>query len=131
MYNPFADINLGYALDPLQWAEFFGLLTFCVTDRFHGTLFCIKNEIPFISLDNEKITRDQSKIYDLLTDFNLTSCYSHLYEEGNSIPQLLSRIGDIERNWENSLKKSIGPTLTRMRVKNAEFSEKMRIRLGW
>ena len=131
MYNQFADINLGYALDPFQWAEFFGLLSFCVTDRFHGTVFCIKNRIPFISLDNEKITRDQSKIYDLLTDFNLTSCYSHLYEQGNSTSQILSSIGEIERDWEKNLKKSIGPTLERMGVQNKEFSEKMRITLGW
>jgi len=114
MYNPFADINLGYALDPFQWAEFFGLLSFCVTDRFHGTVFCVKNEIPFISLDNEKITRDQSKIYDLLTDFNLTSCYNHLYENGNSSSKILFRIGEIERDWENNLKKSIRPTLISM-----------------
>lgn len=126
MYNPFADLNLGYALDPIQWAEFFRLLTFCVTDRFHGTVFCIKNEIPFISLDNEKITRDQSKIYDLLTDFELTPCYCHLYEEENSSSQILFRIAEIERNWEEILKRSIGPTLARMRIENDVFSEKMR-----
>lgn len=131
MYNPFADINLGYALDPFRWAEFFGLLSFCVTDRFHGTVFCIKHGIPFISLDNEKITKDQSKIYDLLTDFNLTECYSHLYEDGNSPSQLLVRIGEIERDWEKGLKKSIGPTLTHMEVLNREFSERMRITMGW
>jgi hypothetical protein len=131
MYNQFADINLGYTLDPFQWAEFFKLLSFCVTDRFHGTVFCIKNGIPFISLDNERITRDQSKIYDLLTDFNLTSCYSHLFEDGNSTSEILFHIGEIERDWEKSLKKSIKPTLARLEDRNREFSEKMRIAMGW
>jgi hypothetical protein len=131
MYNPYADINLGHVLDPFQWAEFFGLLSFCVTDRFHGTLFSIKNRIPFISLDNEKITRDQSKIYDLLTDFNLTACYSHLFEEGVSTSQILFRIGEIQRDWEKSLKKSIQPALMGLEEHNRDFNEKVKKHLGW
>ena len=43
MYNPYADINLGHLLDPFEWAEVFQYLNFCVSDRFHGTLFCLKN----------------------------------------------------------------------------------------
>jgi hypothetical protein len=130
MYNPHADINLGHILNPFQWAEFFGLLSFCITDRFHGTVFCIKNEIPFMSLENERIPRDQSKLYDLLTDFNLTSCYTHLYEDENSPSQIISRVDEIEGNWKKSLKPLVKPMLIRMHEHHRDFIDKMRILLG-
>jgi polysaccharide pyruvyl transferase WcaK-like protein len=131
MYNPYADINLGHVLNPFQWAEIFGLLSFCVTDRFHGTVFCIKNEIPFISLENENIPRDQSKLFDLLTDFNLDSCYEHIDENKNSTSRLISHINEIEGNWEKSLRPSIKPTLLDMQERFRQFSDQMGVLLGW
>jgi len=131
MYNSFADVNLGHILDPFQWAEFFGLLSFCVTDRFHGTVFCIKNEIPFISLENEKIPEAHSKLYDLLTDFNLTTCYQDLHTQHFLDSQLLSRITDIETDWEKSLRPSIESTLLEAQYHYTSFSDKMSAWMGW
>ena len=130
MYNPFADINLGHILNPFQWSEFFGLLSFCITDRFHGTIFCIKNGIPFISLENERVPRDQSKLYDLLSDFNLTECYKNLYEKENTISQILPCISEIQNAWEISLRPSIKPRLLSMQVRSSQFIEKTKALLG-
>jgi hypothetical protein len=131
MYNPYADINLGHILDPFQWVEFFGLIAFCVTDRFHGTVFCIKNQIPFISLENEKLPEAQSKLYDLLTDFNLTRCYQNLHSEHISDSQLLSQITDIDTDWEKSLRPSIEPTLLEEHDHYKSFIDKMGALMGW
>lgn len=131
MYNPHADINLGHILDPFQWAEFFGMLSFCVTDRFHGTVFCIKNEIPFISLENETIPASQSKLVDLLTDFNLTDCYQDLQSGQVPASQLISRITDIESDWQSLLKPTIKPLLADLQDRFRSFSDRMAAQLGW
>jgi len=131
MYNPHCDINLGHKLNPFQWAELFGYLSFCISDRFHGTVFCIKNEIPFISLENERIPREQSKLYDLLMDFGLTSCYERLHDDKNSDSRIISRINQIEGAWEKSLRPSIKPARLDMVERYRNFSDKMRSLLGW
>jgi hypothetical protein len=131
MYNPHADVNLGHLLDPLEWAEFFGLLSFCVTDRFHGTVFCIKNGIPFISLENENVPVSQSKLVDLLTEFNLTDCYQDLQAGQVPVSQVISRIMDIESDWQGLLKPSIKPLLQGLQVRFQTFNNEMFDQLGW
>jgi len=131
MYNPHADINLGHIINPFQWAELFGYLSFGISDRFHGAVFCIKNEIPFISLENERIPREQSKLYDLLIDFGLTSCYERLHDGKYSISRIMSRISEIEGAWEKSLRPSINSTRLDMVERYRIFSDKMRSLLGW
>jgi len=71
-FNSYADINLGNKINPFEFAEVFRYFTFCITDRFHGTIFCLKNKIPFISVDHADIYLTiESKIYSLLKDFSL------------------------------------------------------------
>jgi len=71
-FNSYADINLGNKINPFEFAEVFRYFTFCITDRFHGTIFCLKNKIPFISVDHADIyLTTESKIYNLLKDFSL------------------------------------------------------------
>jgi len=49
-------------------------LDMLVTNRFHGTVFAIKNNVSFLSVDDyDEI--DDSKIYDLLKRCNLTKHY--------------------------------------------------------
>lgn len=79
MYNPCADFNLGHILNPFEWAEVFKYLTFCITDRFHGTIFCLKNKTPFISIEPWPLNSiSQSKIYSLLSDFGIPDCYANV-----------------------------------------------------
>ncbi len=71
-FNSIADINLGDKINPFEYAEVFRYFTFCITESFHGTIFSLKNKIPFISVDHEDIYLTvESKIYSLLKDFSL------------------------------------------------------------
>lgn len=71
-HNKYADFNLIDQLNPLEWAAVFGKSNFCVTDRFHGTIFSIKNMVPFITVDHLKMyKRFKSKTKQLLEDFGL------------------------------------------------------------
>jgi len=130
MYNPFADFNLGHLLDPFEWAETFRFLSFCVTDRFHGTILCLKNQIPFISLEKDAhLPKSQSKILDLLSDFDLTTCYSNPQDENFSVSRFLQRANEIESNWENAFKPVISPKIEAIQDRHQDFIGRMKIEL--
>ncbi|MFA5713887.1 MAG: polysaccharide pyruvyl transferase family protein [Bacteroidales bacterium] len=54
---------------PIEWLQATATAQFVVTDSFHGTLFALLFNIPFIALVNR--TRGLSRIESLLTKFNL------------------------------------------------------------
>lgn len=127
MYNPYVDFNLGHRLDPFEWAEAFRFLTFCITDRFHGTVFSIKNQIPFISLEKDRaLPLSQSKLYDLLLDFDLTPCYQNPCDASFEAEKLLDQADEIEQGWENSLKPRIKPVLNALEDRRQDFNEQMK-----
>jgi len=130
MYNAVADFNLGHLLTPFEWAEAFRYLSFCISDRFHGTIFCLLNRIPFISLEQDRyLPRNQSKLYDLLTDFSLEICYQNPADEGFEMARILSHADEIETIWEQTFKPDIQSKIDIQKQKHAEFISKMKIEL--
>ena len=126
MYNPYADINLGHILDPFEWADVFKYLTFCVTDRLHGTIFCLKNKTPFISMEPKHIksTKD-SKIYSLLTDFNMTECYTNMHSENFDINDFLDKCLELLNLWDDTYKTNIDNKLKEMETEGYNFIEQI------
>lgn len=126
MYNPYADLNLGHILDPFEWAEIFKYLTFCITDRFHGTIFCLKNKTPFISVEQKHIksTKD-SKIYSLLTDFNMVECYTNTHSEGFNTNEFFDKCLELLHLWDGGYKAKIGNKLEKMETDGHNFIEQM------
>jgi hypothetical protein len=132
MYNPFADFNLGHLLNPFEWAEAFQLLSFCITDRFHGTIFCLKNQTPFICIEKDAVLpKSQSKIFDLLSEFNLTNCYVNPTDEDFSPPRFLQLAAEIESNWNECFKPDILPKIEIICNHHLEFIQKMKIELNF
>jgi hypothetical protein len=132
MYNPFADYNLGHLLTPFEWAEAFRLCTFCFTDRFHGAVFCLKNQIPFIGLEFDRhLPRGQSKLHDLLAEFDLLACYENPADENFEIAEFLSHSEAIEAIWEKELKRRVAPKLHSTITEHQEFIRKMKALLAW
>lgn len=131
MYNSFADINTGHVLNPFEWAQAFGLLTFCITDRFHGTIFCIKNQVPFISLEKDRrLPLSQSKLYDLLTDFDLTTCYRNPVGATFDISEFLSYADEIEGAWDRSFRPNIASKIQQVQKRHREFIRRMKVELA-
>ena len=61
---------------PLEFAVIFKQFDLVITNFFHGTVFSIKNDTPFISIDKEEIYKTyESKIADLLRRLNLKDHY--------------------------------------------------------
>ncbi|MCP4140509.1 MAG: polysaccharide pyruvyl transferase family protein [Chloroflexi bacterium] len=132
MYNAVADYNLGHILSPFEWAEAFRYLSFCISDRFHGTIFCLLNQIPFICLEKERhLPKKQSKIYDLLTTFGLETCYQNPADEGFEIVSFLAHADEIEATWEKNFKSGILPRIDDLKDEHAQFARKMKVELGW
>ena len=70
-YNPWADVNR-LNIDPFQWIRLYDQVEFCVTDRFHGAVFSILRDVPFLAFETSDNPRS-NKLHDLLADFNLLS----------------------------------------------------------
>jgi hypothetical protein len=132
MYNPNADFNLGHLLNPFEWAEAFGLFDFCITDRFHGIVFCLKNQTPFISVEKEKkLLKSQSKIYDLLSDLDLTNCYQNPNDDGFNTQMFFSQADEIIEAWDSSFEESIKQKVHALINQHRIFIAKMRAELKW
>jgi hypothetical protein len=72
-YIPEADISLA-TLNPLQWGSIFKYCDLIVTERFHDTLFALRNCKPVITIDwdEERISvSGESKTKSILTDYDL------------------------------------------------------------
>lgn len=71
--NGMADINLyNKSFHPLEWSGIFGYFNFCITERMHGAIFCLKNLTPFIVIDiNETRIDNDSKTESLMRRFDL------------------------------------------------------------
>jgi hypothetical protein len=132
MFNPFADFNAGHLLDPFEWSQAFRLFSFCITDRFHGAVFCIKNQIPLIALERETgLPLAQSKLYDLLADFDLTTCYANPFDDKFNISGFLRHADEVEQAWGRVFKPKISPKIQSIQREYLEFMQKMKTLLGW
>lgn len=122
MFNPYADINLGDKLTPLEWAGTFSFLNFCLTNRFHGTIFSLLAQIPVLGLQTEKLESiENSKIYDLLQSFELQECFFDITNPGNSLESLLKKMTDISLNWEAHFKPGLERHTLEMQAKSTDF----------
>jgi hypothetical protein len=132
MYNPFADFNLGHVLNPFEWAGVFRHLSFCLTDRYHGTIFCIKNQIPFLTLEKERnLPQAQSKLYDLLNELELPMCYINTQAEGFEIHSFLGYAEEIEKAWQGSIKPALPAKILAVQTGHRQFIQKMKAELAW
>ena len=130
MYNSKADFNLGHILTPFEWAEAFRYFSFCIGDRFHGTVFCLLNQTPFISIEKDThLPKNQSKIFDLLVDFRLETCYQNPADEDFEINSFLAHADEIEATWEYTFKLGIAPKIDAKKEEHAQFIHKMKTEL--
>lgn len=131
MYNPHADVNLGHILTPYEWADAFKYLAFCVTDRFHGTIFCLKNNIPFISIEPhapEKIIN--SKIYSLLDEFVLTECYMDVLDADFNMGDFFERAEDLREMWRKDYQLRVLGKVNEMQTRSIEFVNQVKTLLA-
>lgn len=75
LYNDDADYNL-MALSPFEWAALFKYVDLTVTERFHDSVFTLRNGNPVVAIDWNKhrfSAEGFSKTQDLLSSYGLDS----------------------------------------------------------
>ena len=76
--NPYADTWL-YDLNPFEWANVFKLFSGCVTSYYHGMIFSVLNDVPFVAFDYESYSLSyETKILDLIKKSDLDVCYTNI-----------------------------------------------------
>ena len=85
------------ALNPHQWAEAYKYFSLCVTDRFHGTVFSLKNLTPVLAIDCSPIRitpQGDSKTSSLLKEFGLEGVAHLKHDAIEKDPDLLYKAID-------------------------------------
>ena len=60
---------MAFAFSPFEWSNLIAAADMVITDLFHGTIFSMIHNIPFISIEKEKSQR--GKISNILVEYNL------------------------------------------------------------
>jgi hypothetical protein len=127
MYNPFADVNLGHILDPHEWAGVFRYFTFCITDRFHGAIFCLKNSIPFVTIEPDPLpSLRQSKIHALLKEFELLDCYADVFQEGFAMRDFFEKGERLMNSWESKYLSGLVEKLGVVKERNLQYIQQIK-----
>lgn len=123
MYNPFADINIGHLVSPDEWAALFKQLSFCITDRFHASVFCLRESIPFVAIEPfPPKTLLNSKIFSVLQDFGIEGiCYHNTYLAGYDPNRFIETCNQVESFWKSDLSEDIRARLLLQNQNQLEF----------
>lgn len=89
-YNKYCELNFSDVLNSLEWATCYQYFDFCVTDRFHSTIFSIKNYVPFMVIEShKKYPGDyKGKILDLLGKIELKNNHFFFQDDVNFSKQI-------------------------------------------
>ncbi len=77
-FNPDADWNI-MTLSPFEWGALFKYIDISITDRFHDSVFTLRNNTPVFAIDweNSRFNKNGfSKTNNLLTTYNLNEFHS-------------------------------------------------------
>lgn len=105
--NPEADIYL-FDLTPFEWAHVFRYGVCLITDYFHGTLLCLKNGIPVMSIDTSGYfkghheSKSRDLLYTRLKHPELYVCADELAGE-NGYQVFKNRMTDILQTFDKTL----------------------------
>lgn len=103
VYNPFADICID-TIDAKEWAGIFRHCDLIVTERFHDSVFSLRNCKPVIAVDWEdyRITSDgDSKTLRILKDYEMGNHHFVLKEE-QDLDRIVGSIDDLLRHFDKS-----------------------------
>jgi hypothetical protein len=127
MFNPYADINIGHLVNPNEWFELIRLLSFCITDRFHVSAICLRENIPFVAIEPyQPKTQMNSKIFSLLKDFGVEGiCYQNPYHIEFDLENFLSICDQVKSNWNDDVSEIVNSHLLFHKKNNKDFLKRM------
>ena len=109
VYNPYADIKID-TIGPKEWAGIFRHCDIIITERFHDSLFALRNCKPVIAIDWEKdrfSSTGDSKTLRILKDYGLGKNHftlvdaRHLRDIVDEIPIIIKDFNPIDVQHRN------------------------------
>lgn len=100
-YNPYADISLD-TLDAYEWAGVFRLMNVIVTERFHDSVFGLRNERPVVAIDWDPARFNQggdSKTMRILEDYKHEHLHFNLCGV-NDLSQVINAVQNIDNLFD-------------------------------
>ena len=114
--NPDVDVNLVGYFDPLEWSLVYRHFSLCLTNLFHGTIFCLQGAVPFLSFDYSSALNGEyeTKLKCLLDEFQLSDRYVAAEGVDISLDQVLSMSSTVLRTHDASaIRRSVEQTQQR------------------
>ena len=103
VYNPYADIKID-TIGPKEWAGIFRYCDIVITERFHDSLFALRNCKPVIAIDWEKdrfSSTGDSKTYRILKDYDLQN-YHFILEDKNQLASIIDKIPQLMSDFDTA-----------------------------
>ena len=103
VYNPYADIRID-TIGPKEWAGIFRHCNIIITERFHDSLFALRNCKPVIAIDWEKdrfSSTGDSKTYRILKDYDLQN-YHFILENKNQLASIIDKIPQLMSDFDTA-----------------------------
>lgn len=100
-YNPYADVCFD-TIDAYEWAGVFKLMDVIVTERFHDSVFGLRNERPVIAIDWDPVRfskNGDSKTLRILEDYNHEHLHFNLCEK-TDISVVIDAIRNIKKLFD-------------------------------
>lgn len=100
-YNPYADISLD-TIDAYEWAGVFRLMDVIVTERFHDSVFGLRNECPVVAIDWDPARFSKggdSKTLRILEDYGHEHLHFNLCGKIDLSP-VIDAVKNIERLYD-------------------------------
>lgn len=98
LYNPDADANL-MTFSPFEWAAMFTMVDFTITERFHDSVFTLRNGKPVIAIDWDKsriIDDGFSKTSDLLERYGLNAYHFNFTQPHAKVSEVIYAIDNLD-----------------------------------
>lgn len=91
LYRFYPETGCPYIPDPFEWIDIIAASDCVITTFFHGTVFSMKNNVPFLSFEIRPVTEDRiCKTYDVLKRHGLEDRFRRLNDEALDLP---ARVG--------------------------------------
>lgn len=101
VYNPYADIKID-TITPFEWAGIFRYCDIVITERFHDSLFALRNYKPVIAVDWEQdrfSAFGDSKTLRILKEYGLEKYHFNL-SEAKMLNNIVDSIESIKREFD-------------------------------
>jgi hypothetical protein len=100
-YNPDADVNLGHVFDPFEWADSFRYFDLVFTEFYHGAIYSLLHNTPFIAFPRPPYVDEQCKTLDILRIFDLERNYARVNAPDFSMGALFEQADQVEKEQSN------------------------------